>query len=104
MCAVKFKLLKDLTVKRFADNNIFNLKKLFNEQTFFFQQKHRKEHKSEENRTKCHICNFDPKDEKLLAEHIEMHEGLSPLQCVICKKVFQHKRNISPHMRLHVIQ
>lgn len=31
-----------------------------------------------------------------------MHAGLSPLQCVVCKKQFSHKRNIRPHMRLHV--
>lgn len=65
-------------------------------------QMHRSLHRTEETQTKCTICNFDPKDERLSKEHIELHKGLSPLQCVICKKMINHKRNIIPHMRLHV--
>lgn len=63
---------------------------------------HRREHRNEEVRFRCDICNFDPKDANALTEHKELHIGLSPLQCVICKKTFGHKRNIRPHMRLHV--
>lgn len=37
----------------------------------------------------------------MLTKHITMHDGLSPLQCVICKKLLAHKRNMIPHMRLH---
>lgn len=68
----------------------------------FIKQKHRPEHRREEARSRCDICNFDPRDEETLAEHKKMHVGLSPLQCVVCKKMFSHKRNIRPHMRLHV--
>lgn len=64
-------------------------------------QKHRADHKNEENRYRCKICNFDAKEDEALAAHVEMHSGLSPLQCVICKTKFVHKRNIIRHMRVH---
>lgn len=63
---------------------------------------HRREHRNNLAKYRCDICNFDPKNEEALAEHKKLHIGLSPLQCVVCKKVFSHKRNIRPHMRLHV--
>lgn len=68
----------------------------------FILQKHRAQHRNDEAKFRCDICNFDPKNADALAEHKKMHVGLSPLQCVVCKKIFSHKRNIRPHMRLHV--
>lgn len=47
------------------------------------------------------ICNWDAKEESVLTKHVAMHDGLLPLQCVICKKLLAHKRNMIPHMRLH---
>lgn len=99
-CPEKFNLWKELRV---CAEHEMKLRFGFDQRHLFSSlQKHRAEHRNEEAKYRCDICNFDPKNEKALAEHKKMHIGLSPLQCVVCKKIFSHKRNIRPHMRLHV--
>lgn len=70
---------------------------------YYLLQKQGAELRNEPAIYRCDICNFDTlKNEDELAIHKEMHIGLSPLQCVVCKIEFREKKNIRPHMRLHV--
>lgn len=70
---------------------------------FFLFQNHVKQHKEEDGQFKCTFCNIDLKEKSALDEHLQMHGDLSPLHCVICKKLFQKKGGLVRHMRIHVI-
>lgn len=48
---------------------------------------------------KCNQCRKEFDNDKLLSEHLKIHENLTPFVCEICGKGFQYKSCITRHLK-----
>ncbi len=49
----------------------------------------------------CPMCGKQLQSSATLQRHIDIHRGVYPYQCTVCRRGFSHTQNLQDHMRHH---